>query len=216
MTLTRSAILLVLLAGVAFLGPARADEVYNNLGASGASVDTPGSDWGPLANSFSTGSSAMDLTSLTVILEGTPSDGTTTAYLLSDSSTSPGDILETIGTFSEADLSSEPALYTLATSYILSPDSRYWIELTSDDNSAGWQWTSDASGVGVAGEFFASFQGSGMWNVFTNANGPYQMEVEGTAVPEPSALLLLLLGVGTLVWFSARRRLASSEGPAAG
>jgi hypothetical protein len=207
MTLTKKVLLLGVLIGLASLGSARADTLYNNLGATGTGADPVGSDWGPLADSFSTGSSPFDFTSLTVILSGTPSSGTTTAYLLSDSSTNPGSILETIGTFDEASLTSGPGLFTLNTSYVLSPDTRYWIELTSDDNNANWQWSLDTSGPGVAGEFVGSFQGSGSWQVFSSANGPYQMEVTGTQVsrvPEPSTLLLLVAGLAALLWFTAR------------
>ena len=212
MKLAKKALLLGALLGLVCAGAARADDIYNNLGNTGNGADPIGSDFGPLANSFSTGSSSFDFQSLTVILSGTTSTGTTTAYLLSDSSTSPGSILETIGTISESGISSAPGLFTLSTDYLLSPDTRYWIELTSDDgpddDSANWQWTLDTSGTGVSGEYIAQFQGSGDWVVLPNGNGPYQMEVSdtnGANVPEPGTLWLAAAGMAALALMASRR-----------
>jgi hypothetical protein len=211
--IAKRAFLLVALIGLVFVGTGRADSLFNNLGGAPSGADPTGSDWGPLADSFSTGSSAFDLSSLTVALTGTPSTGTTTAYLLSDSSITPGSVLEEIGSISEADLSAAPGLYNLSTSYVLSPDTTYWIELTSDDNSADWDWSFDTSGTGVAGEFVANFQGSGAWVVFPDDNGPYQMEVAGTnEVPEPSSIVLLFAGLTALLGVAFRRRSAAPKG----
>jgi hypothetical protein len=212
MALAKKTFLLATLVALAFVGASRADDLYNNLGASGNGADSTGSDWGPLADSFSTGPSAFEFDSLTVLLEGTPSSGTTTAYLLSDSSTIPGTALETIGSFSESSLTSAAALYSLTTNYVLSPDTRYWIELTSDDNSANWQWSFDTSGTGVGGEYLANFEGGDSWTVFPNVNGPYQMEVAGTVVPEPRTIYLMLVGLGLFGVFSAiqKKRLNSN------
>jgi PEP-CTERM motif len=212
------AFLLIALVGLVFVGTGRADELFNNLGAVPDGADPTGSDWGPLADSFSTGSSAFDLNSLTVALTGTPSAGTTTAYLLSDSSGTPGSVLEKIGSISEADLSGTPGFYTLSTSYVLSPDTMYWIELTSGNNHAGWDWSFDESGTGVAGEFFANFRETGAWIVFPNDNGPYQMEVAGrNEVPEPSSIVLLFAGFTAILCVAFRRRSAALKSvPSAG
>lgn len=199
-------ILAMALASFVVASGARADELFNNLGNAGVSSDPTGSDWGPLADSFSTGSSPFDFTSLTVILSGTASTGSTTAYLLSDSSTTPGAILEEIGTISETGLSNTPTDFSLSTSFILAPNTTYWIELTSADNNTLWQWTLDPSGVGTAGQSIASFQGGDDWAVFSEINGPYQMAVEGKTVPEPSSLYLLVGGLLAMCFVGFRRR----------
>jgi hypothetical protein len=204
-TLTKL-LLAIALSSFVVAGSARADELFNNLGNVGFSADPTGDEWGPLADSFSTGSTPFDFTSLTVILSGTASTGSTTANLLSDSSNTPGSILEEIGSISETGLSGAPGLFNLSTSFILAPDTTYWIELTSADNNTDWQWTLDPSGLGTAGQSIANFQGGGDWAVFSEANGPYQMEVAGTPIPEPGSLYLLLSGLLAIGVAGFRRR----------
>jgi hypothetical protein len=212
--IAKRAFLVIALVGLVFVGAGRADSLFDNLGAAPSGADSTGNAWGPLADSFSTGSSAFDLTSLTVALTGTPSGGTTTAFLLSDSATTPGSILEEIGSISEAGLSGAPGFYALSTSYVLSPDTRYWIELTSDDNSANWDWSFDTSGTGVAGQFLANFQGGDEWFVFPDDNGPYQMNVSGTnEVPEPSSIVLLFAGLTAILCVAFRRRSMAKSVP---
>ena len=210
MAMAKRALLLFALVGLVFVGTGRADDLFNNLGGIPSGGDSTGSDWGPLGDSFSTGSSAFDFTSLTVALSGTSSAGTTTAYLLSDSSTAPGSVLEDIGSIPESALSGTPGFYALSTSYVLSPDTMYWIVLTSNDNSAAWDWSFDMSGTGVAGGFFANFQGNGAWVVFPNDNGPYQMEVAGrNEVSEPSSIVLLFAGFTAILCVAFGRRSAA-------
>jgi hypothetical protein len=199
--------LAIALASFVVAGSARADQLFNNLGNAGFSADPIGDEWGPLADSFSTGSGVFDFTSLTVILSGTPSTGTVDAFLLSDVLNSPGVSLEEIGTISESGISSNPGLFSLSTSFVLLPNTTYWIELTSADNNANWQYTQDPSGIGTAGQSLANFQGSGDWVVFSEANGPYQMSVSGSSVvPEPSSPYLLLGGLLAVGCVGFRRR----------
>lgn len=206
MALTKKALVLIALVGLAFAGAGRADTLFDNLAATPSGADPVGNNLGPLADSFSTGPNAFDFNSLTVLLNGTPSPLATTAYLLSDSSSTPGSVLEEIGAISESGLKAQPTLFLLSTSYMLSPDTRYWIELTSGDNNANWQWSADTSGTGVSGEFFANFQGDGGWVVFPNAQGPYQMQVAGAnVVSEPGSLALLIAGLAFVLYVAIRR-----------
>jgi hypothetical protein len=205
-TLTKL-LLAFVVASFVVAGAARADELFDNLGNAGFSADPTGDDWGPLADSFSTGSSVFDFTSLTVTLTGTASTGSTTAFLLSDLLNAPGLPLEEIGTISESGLSGTPTQFTLPTSFILAPNTTYWIELTSADNNTNWEYTQDPSGIGTAGQSLANFQESGNWVVFSEANGPYQMAVSGSsAVPEPSSLYLLMGGLLAIGLIGFRRR----------
>ena len=207
----RKTYFLTVLFVLAFAPLGQAQVLYNNLAAapsdsccSGSSTgtgDPVGSNWGPLADSFSTGASSFDFTGVTVLLNGTSSNGTITAYLLSNSivsidgalEQSPGAVLETIGTLSESSLSDSNALYTFlaSSSYTLAANTTYWIELSATDNAANWSWSLDTSGVGVADQYFANQQGTGSFLTFPNTDGPYQMEVAS------SVLTLTETGLGT-------------------
>jgi len=175
---------------------ARADTLFSNIapstqdGADGISANT---GFGPLADSFSTLGSAVNLTDVKVNLTGTPDLGLIHIDLLSDKSTAPGAFLTNLGVILDAQLSGTLTTFDvpLAVSYPLAANTRYWVQLSGDsefDTSGLWAWSLDTSGIGVASEYFANQGG-----VFPNLGGPYEMEVIA-GVPEPSTLILLAFG----------------------
>lgn len=195
---------------LAFAHVAKADDLYNNLSATSHGTVPFGSTIGPLADSFSTGASAFNFNSLTVALAG-PIQTVVTAVLLSDASNSPGALLEVIGILGQAVPSSTVLDATIGVpgtpvpSYTLAPNTRYWIEVTGGFGGA-WSFSLD-TGIGVAGEYSASQPnfsvGIDTWFVVPNSVGPFQMEVAGTTVPEPSTIILLgtgLLGLAGMTW----------------
>ena len=197
--------------GVAVLGllsggidSAKADILYNNLPATPTGAD-PVTVIGPLADSFSSGAGALNLSDIKLLLSGDPtSGGSITVSLLSDVSTSPGAVLTTIGTLADSSLSVTPTVVDFPTSFNLTANTRYWVELSSTNGSSAlWSWSFDLSGVGVAGEFYSNSAG-----VFANSGGPYQMEViTGTSsVPEPATLALLGIGIAGIAGHRWRRR----------
>lgn len=131
-----------------------------------------------------------------------------TVSLLSDSSTSPGNTIEMLGSVNDSSLSGAPTNMTFDTfkPVNLQPNTRYWIELTSNDpsNDPFGSWWSFSGGINN-GEFFSNING-----VTPDTGGPYQMKVSGVSgsasVPEPSAFSLLFVGLAVVGFFATIRR----------
>ncbi len=118
---------------------------------------------------------------------------------------SPRSLFATIGTVSDSSLTETASVWTvsLVSPRSLAAGSRCWVGLSTDNGaSVQWSYASSDAGTGVAGEYFSNSNGT-----YANAgNGPYQMSVSVTAVPEPSTCVMALtaLACGTA---SMRRRL---------
>ncbi len=190
-----------------------ADVVYDNTGATSDGVDCVAtgltcntfSPSGNLYDSFTTGS-AGELIDLELVLTGdNTSSGAVEAGLYADNATTPGTLISVLGDVNDSTLSSTPTIYdvTLTANPLLAADTRYWIGL-SGTTTAGWSWSFDTSGVGVASEFFANPGGT-----FDNSLGPYQMSVSvnPSAVPEPSSALFVLAAIGAVALISRTRKL---------
>ena len=194
-------------------GPAMADVLYDNLGATNASVQGDGVSstgtftntvpFGPLSDSFSTGSSPFVFKYLDLRLDrpDAPS-GSITVSLLNDSSTSPGTLNTTLGTVADSAVTTSAEIVEISVASInLLANTRYWIQLSSSDGSdISWEYSFDNSGVGVAGEFFDNQDG-----VASNSFGPYQMRIADTSLPEPATLAIFGLGLAGLGFMRHRR-----------
>jgi hypothetical protein len=201
----RNFVLAAVATAVLSLGTAaQAGILYDNLSQpSGGTAVASTAGNGPLADSFSTGSTPTYLSSLVGPLLATdPGDGGSfTVTLRSDSSTSPGGVLIS-ATYSDSDLTTSLTDYTgSVTPFLLAANTRYWIEISGTANSStSWGYSSTSLGTGVAGEHNL-FAGT----IYANsAFTPYTMQVN--SVPEPGTLALGAIGIVVLAF--ARRRLA--------
>jgi len=144
------------------------------------------------------------------------SGGSITVALYSDNDTSPSGQLTVIGTLPDSSLptsSSGGAVdFPLATAYPLAANTRYWIGLTSSNDSvADWLETNVTTGTGVAGEFLFADDGVMPNNPETE---PFIMQVDNgspsiSPTPAPPTLVLGLLGIACLGLYFARRRFAT-------
>ncbi len=195
----------------------------------------------PLAATFTTGASAAQidvaLSLSSLYLEGPYSGDSYTVSLdggipLSSLSFDPANgLMSPFGSFVQAwepviksvtfPLTSLPSIPTVErydqfSDVSLSPDSLYWIEVSTADNgeaAVAWGITDDVSGPGVAANYLESdltdeafFLNKGVdpWP-FDDA---FQMEIE--AAPEPSTWLMMALGFAGLCFFPRRARGAGS------
>jgi hypothetical protein len=206
--------------------PGSAEVLFDSLGgATSGSYST--SDGGSMDATFATGASTFDATDIALKIGQTAGDddsNTVTVNLvggipLADLSFDPGLGLNVAPggapliashTFAISDLSTGLTVehFNEFAGIPLKPNSLYWIDLTSTSSSADdafvtWGLTSDVSGVGVVQNYNSSDATD--FGFFLNRGVPpfagdvaFQMEVSGTAVPELSTWVALLLGFAGL------------------
>jgi hypothetical protein len=120
--------------------------LYDNLGASNdAYYSVAGS--GPLSNSFSTGATSVVLSDLKLFLDlGDEGSGGVTVTLSSDSNNTPGAQIRVLGTIQDTSVVSEGAAVDLPVNpgVTLSPNTRYWITLSSNQQTS-IQWVATDS-----------------------------------------------------------------------
>jgi hypothetical protein len=184
---------------------ARAGVIFNNILAAPAAGDSV-VPYGPLYASFSTDSTSATLSDVELfLLVGNPDSlGAIDIGLYSDDDTSPGTEIALLGTLDDSSLTTSPEIYDISLAsvppedLILSPNSRYWIGLSNDPDdeaqtSAGWAWSSDISGQGVASEYYALVYPSTLTVNPNTFEGGYQMLIATS--PEPGTVVQVLSGL---------------------
>ena len=215
------------LAGMAVLaslsaGVARAGIVFDSLPPTVASTGFDSLGTYVMAQSFTTGSEASKVDSITLPLSSSNLSSTQgfIVGVFTDAAGLPNLTSAVAAAFSldssVTSLTSEN--YTFNSSgYLvngtLAPNTRYWVTAFSayaGVSSVNWHWTTSTSGVGVAGSLYAyNAYGSGSWTTgAADMDGSYQMQVVTSAVPEPGTMVLagLVCSVGGV---SYRRRAAA-------
>jgi hypothetical protein len=192
---------------------ANADTViYDNLGAASTGVEQI-AYFGPLFDSF-TPTSNESITGLQLALGSfqnfTPSGALNIGlYTLSDlTSLAVPTLIAPLGNIQNSTIPSssssgsiEDYSVSLLDNPVLTAGTRYWIGLSDfADGAVYWSWSTDTSGPGVAGEYWA--YGGGV--VEPNSEGPFQMELSVAGVPDApntaSMLALCAAGLAILAW----------------
>src|SRR5665213_2523835 len=182
--------------------------ITGNIGNGGATVC--GSCGGPdsLAQQFiSNGSFVLDSAEVVVdnILYTNPSADFFNVWIARDASGLPGSLIEQIGFgVSASGLGGEVVANSIATPVVLAPGVAYWLVLTPANPNTEVPWDrGGASSFPQAGVHSAD--GTGTW--FSNGSDIGQMEIDGTAVPEPTSFVFVLSGIlAALIGFSSFRR----------
>ena len=162
--------------------------LFNSLGAATEGADSI-AQYGPLDQSFSTGASPGALSDVMIkfgVADLRGSGGSITIALYSDAGTRPGQMLVQIGTLADTSLPTSQQYqnfdFPLSQPYALSPNTRYWIGLsTTSASEAAWAYTNNTSGVGVATEYLY-YNGK----VYPSNGDAYQLQVT-SATPTTAA-----------------------------
>jgi|KBSMisStaDraftv2_1062788.scaffolds.fasta_scaffold623594_2 hypothetical protein len=168
----------------------------DNLSKTSTDTEFVGGDtW--IAVAFSTDNANYQISSASLLLS-TPEPSTANLDLYSESSGQPGLLLSTLTSLGSFPSVASPVTFT-GSSYILSPNSTYWLVLSAPTGSFDWSWTSDNAGAGAGflSQWAATDDAGGSW--ITSDIEPMQFRVladPGTpAVPEPGSFTLAALSM---------------------
>jgi hypothetical protein len=198
----------------AFFGlAAHANPITTLFNSLGDAVDNPPiigtiAGNGGLWASFSTLSSPYLLNDVMVDLQvSAPSSGVLDVELYADDpGVGVGTELDLLGTINDSSLTTSAATYSFTDFDIsLNADTRYWIGITSvgNEDTAYWDTTEVLDGPEVSTEYVG---GPGWEDLNAAEDNLYAQSMEIDSTPEPSTILLGVIGIAMLVAF--RRRVA--------
>lgn len=212
MTIPKLALIALGAAALTAAGPsAQAYSIYNTLGGAENGGD-PLAVAGPvLADWFmsTAGPSVLNSVTLNLALDAAANTGFNIVVTRLDANLHATTIVP-IASVSDSSLTNtfQTYTYTMGTRYTMLPGSFYVVAVIDmGGSSAVWGNTVDPAVLArpdvIAGAFYYNTAGG----VQANAGGPYELNVDAGAVPEPAAWLLTLVGLGGLgVALRATRR----------
>ena len=165
-----------------------------------------------VAASFSTLNADLDNVEVNLLASNPNDGGMLSVGVYADSSTSPGALLDSLGTIKDSSLTTSPADYAIPVPPFPLASGRYWIVISSSDgSSAAWNMTDITTGTGVSSEYFGDPFDGYVLNSSTGYGAPFnqvafEMQVDGFT-PEPSTILFGAIGLAMLAAY--RRRVAS-------
>jgi len=190
-------LLITFIAGASF---SFAATLTDNLSkTTGGSEFVGGATW--IAGAFSTDNASYQISSASLLLS-TPEPSTAKLDLYSASSGQPGLLLSTLNSPASFPNVASPVTFT-GSSYILAPNSMYWLVLKAPTGSFDWSWTEDGTGTGVGflSQWAATDDAGGIW--FTSDAEPMQFRVladpVNAAVPEPGSFILTALSIAGVI-----------------
>jgi hypothetical protein len=193
--------------------PIQAAQVVSNLGDANQvdfGIQTPTN---ATAGSFTTAAGAYTLNSISVEVNTNEDIGDSSEMLLrTDSSGSPGALIENLGTITFGQGQSLVTYSSIGT--LLSPHTTYWVTMGEMGSGFG-QWagtesTLEASPVSwtIGDQTFQSQDQGATWHQanFGPPNSAPLFSVDASLVPEPSSLALAAFGFAGLAAWGWRRR----------
>ena len=165
-----------------------------------------GSNW--TTASFGTGAANSTLSSATLLLQLDTGD-VMNLDLYSDRNGQPGSLVGALtAPISYTSTSYSPTVFG-GNGLSLSANTTYWLVANSSNGQFEWAYTDDNTGSGSGFQHTWGFSTDGRQSWYTSDLEPMQMRVDdssSSAVPQPTALTLLLLGstMLTLAFFPRR------------
>jgi hypothetical protein len=194
-------------------GEGRAGIVIDNL-------DQPvgGQDDNSLTNAgniFTTGATSQALEDVVLLLNGDLGGSLSDVGLFSQDGGLPGTELVSFGSESPTLAGDNPYTLTPLTPFTLAANTEYFLLVTYSGNPVlDYTLSTAYSGSGTLDGGAESADSGSNYTIFPLDFGPYQMRVDGAAVPEPTSLAMwgtavlvgLFVGRVRRVWFKSSRR----------